>query len=242
MLTAAAVSGQEVTGGALTVGHVARGSRSWRRTREYLPGSCGGPRRTGGSGWLDPSAVHENDHLYVYIGLAILWLRMCEKDQNNASTYIIMNVVTAWWRQQLYEYIASLEKHPLQFKQHFRLATIKTYTSSRSLFDRVHTPWQTLGKQFCLLKVLLEAFYTLNNYRPISNLSVISKITEHIVKSLLNEHLSSNSLYNLNQSAYTIRHSTETTLLSLHDHVITAISHNKSPASDFSTFMLRLTP
>ena len=35
---------------------------------------------------------------------------------------------------------------------------------------------------------------TLNNYRPISNLCLISKITERIVKSRLNEHLSSNSL------------------------------------------------
>ena len=68
---------------------------------------------------------------------------------------------------------------------------------------------------------------TLNNYRPISNLSLISKITEHIVKSCLNEHLSSNSLYNPNQSAYTKYHFTETTLLSLYDHLITAISHQQ---------------
>ena len=34
----------------------------WWRTREYLPVSCGGPRRTEGSGWLDDRAtVHEND-------------------------------------------------------------------------------------------------------------------------------------------------------------------------------------
>ena len=66
---------------------------------------------------------------------------------------------------------------------------------------------------------------TLNNYRPISNLSLISKITELIIKSRLNEHHSSNYLYNPNQSAYTKYHSTETTLLSLHDHLITAISH-----------------
>ena len=44
---------------------------------------------------------------------------------------------------------------------------------------------------------------TLNNYRPISNLSLIFKITERVVISSLNEHLSSNYLYNRNQSAYT---------------------------------------
>ena len=67
----------------------------------------------------------------------------------------------------------------------------------------------------------------LNNYRPISNLRLISKITERIIKSRLNKHLSSNSLYNPNQSAYTKYHSTETTLLSLHDHLIIAISHQQ---------------
>ena len=68
---------------------------------------------------------------------------------------------------------------------------------------------------------------SLNNYRPISNLSLISKITERIVKSRLHDHLSNNSLYNPNQSAYTKHHSTETTLLSLHDHLINAISHQQ---------------
>ena len=68
---------------------------------------------------------------------------------------------------------------------------------------------------------------TLNNYRSISNLCLISKITERRVKSRLNEHLSSNSLYNPNHSAYSKYHSTETTLLSLHDYLITAISHQQ---------------
>ena len=44
---------------------------------------------------------------------------------------------------------------------------------------------------------------TLNNYCPISNLSLISKITEQTVKSSLNERLSSNTLCNPNQFAYT---------------------------------------
>ena len=59
------------------------------------------------------------------------------------------------------------------------------------------------------------------------NLSLISKITERIVKSHLNDHLSSSNLYNPNPSAYTKFHSTETTLLSLHFHLITAISHQQ---------------
>jgi len=43
----------------------------------------------------------------------------------------------------------------------------------------------------------------LSSYRPISNLSLISKITERVVKSHLTDHLTSNSLLNSHQSAYT---------------------------------------
>jgi len=62
-----------------------------------------------------------------------------------------------------------------------------------------------------------------SNYRPISNLSVVSKIIERIVKSRLTDHLSSNNLLNPHQSAYCKHHSTETALSYIHDHLINAI-------------------
>ena len=46
----------------------------------------------------------------------------------------------------------------------------------------------------------------LSNYRPISNLSLISKIIECIVKSRLTDYLSSNNLLNPHQSAYCKHH------------------------------------
>ena len=64
----------------------------------------------------------------------------------------------------------------------------------------------------------------LSNYRPIANLSFISNLTEKIVKKRLLDHLTSNSLLNPFQSAYTKFYSTETTLLSIHDHLSNAIS------------------
>lgn len=67
----------------------------------------------------------------------------------------------------------------------------------------------------------------LSNYRPISNLSFLSKLTERIVKSRLESHLSTNSLFNEFQSAYKKFHSTESALLSLHDSLIHAISLQK---------------
>jgi len=64
----------------------------------------------------------------------------------------------------------------------------------------------------------------LTNYRPISHLSFLSKLTERAVKQRLTDYLSSNNLLNPNQSAYIKSHSTETTLLSVHDHIIKALS------------------
>ena len=65
------------------------------------------------------------------------------------------------------------------------------------------------------------------NYRPISNLSVISKIIERVVKSRLIDHFTSSKLLNPHQSAYCKHHSTETALLYIHDHLINAIGSQK---------------
>ena len=50
----------------------------------------------------------------------------------------------------------------------------------------------------------------LSSYRPFSNLSLISKIIERVVKSRLTYHITSNSLLNSHLSAYCKHHSTET--------------------------------
>ena len=60
----------------------------------------------------------------------------------------------------------------------------------------------------------------LNNFRLISNLNFISKILEKVVASRIQSHLSSNSLSSSFQSAYRIFHSTETTLLKIHNDLI----------------------
>ena len=65
------------------------------------------------------------------------------------------------------------------------------------------------------------------HYRAISNLSLISKIIEHVVKYRLTDHLTSNSLLNSHQSAYCKHHSTETALLYINDHLASAIRSQK---------------
>src|SRR6218665_1502622 len=63
----------------------------------------------------------------------------------------------------------------------------------------------------------------LSNYRPISNLSFLSKLSEQVVLSRLKGYLTSNNLLNPNQSAYTKHHSTETLLTSLYNKLVMAI-------------------
>ena len=67
----------------------------------------------------------------------------------------------------------------------------------------------------------------LSNYRPSSNLSLISKIIERVVKSCLMDQVTSNSLLSSHQSAYCKHHSAETALLYIHDHFTSAIESQK---------------
>ena len=64
-------------------------------------------------------------------------------------------------------------------------------------------------------------------FRPISNLNFISKILEKVVASRIQSHLSSNSLSSSFQSAYRIFHSTETTLLKIHNDLILAMDRGE---------------
>ena len=58
----------------------------------------------------------------------------------------------------------------------------------------------------------------LKNYRPVSNLSFISKLIEKVVAKQLNEFISHEGLLNVNQSAYKSSHSTETAAFDTIDH------------------------
>ena len=70
----------------------------------------------------------------------------------------------------------------------------------------------------------------LNSYRPISNLSFISKILEKVVASHLRSHISTNILTNVSQSAYRQFHSTETALLKVHNDINLNINNGKVTA------------
>ena len=65
------------------------------------------------------------------------------------------------------------------------------------------------------------------NYRPISNLSTISKVLERLFLARLRNHVSCSSSFNVFQSAYRRFHSTETALLKILDEVYNSIDDRK---------------
>merc|ERR1712237_262375 len=67
-----------------------------------------------------------------------------------------------------------------------------------------------------------------NNFRPISNLTFISKLIEKIVAKRLNKHMTENDLHEIMQSSYKQHHSTETALTCVQDDFLRAIDDKKT--------------
>ena len=67
----------------------------------------------------------------------------------------------------------------------------------------------------------------LKNYRPVSNLSFLSKILEKVVAARLTKYLQSNKLGEILQSAYKKSHSTETALIRVQNDILLALDDRK---------------
>ena len=74
-----------------------------------------------------------------------------------------------------------------------------------------------------LIKKLIIDCEIFKNYRPVSNLSFVSKLIERIVCVQLVDHLKENDLYEIFQSAYRQLHSTETALLRVQNDIRQAV-------------------
>ena len=81
-----------------------------------------------------------------------------------------------------------------------------------------------------LLKKLSLDRDQFKNYRPVSNLSFVSKIIEKVVAMRTFDHLNSNNLTECMQSAYKSFHSTETALLRVQNDLLMAVHHGKMSA------------
>ena len=65
------------------------------------------------------------------------------------------------------------------------------------------------------------------NYRPISNLSFVSKLLERHIAADIRCYIDENVLLDPFQSAYRLRHSTETALVRIHDDILQALDREK---------------
>ena len=63
----------------------------------------------------------------------------------------------------------------------------------------------------------------MNSFRPISNLSFVSKLVERAAADRLRAHFDSQQLLPCRQSAYRAHHSTETAIIAVHDEITRAI-------------------
>ena len=73
----------------------------------------------------------------------------------------------------------------------------------------------------------------MKNYRPVSNVSFLSKVLEKIVVNQLNIHINSSNTSNHYQSAYRKFHSTKTVLLKIHSDILASIDAGKVTALTF---------
>ena len=73
------------------------------------------------------------------------------------------------------------------------------------------------------LKVREACQNILGNYRPISNLTFLSKVLERVVAARLVAYLEQNKLSEPNQSAYRKGHSTEMALMGVQHDILNAI-------------------
>ena len=68
----------------------------------------------------------------------------------------------------------------------------------------------------------------LTNYRPISNITFVAKITERFVAQQLQHFMEENRIYSICQSAYRAHHSVETALVRIHNDIAQSIDSRRS--------------
>lgn len=86
-----------------------------------------------------------------------------------------------------------------------------------------------------LLKKMGLDFEVFANFRPISNLMFMSKLTEGAIALQVIDYITINNLDEVFQSAYKQLHSTETALLKVQNDILVALDNHQS-VMHFTTF------
>ena len=93
---------------------------------------------------------------------------------------------------------------------------------------RLHS---TKHYKHCLVTPLLKKpsldKNVMENFRPVSNLSFISKLTERVVLKRLTDHILCNNLHEQFQSAYKPNHSTETALMRVQNDILMSADNKR---------------
>ena len=79
-----------------------------------------------------------------------------------------------------------------------------------------------------LLKETMLDANDVKNYRPVSNLCIVSKITEKVFAVRFSKHFTDNNLFELMQSAYRPNHSIETALLRVRNDLLCILDERKA--------------
>ena len=78
-----------------------------------------------------------------------------------------------------------------------------------------------------LIKKLSLDPEVLNNFRPVSNLTFLSKVVEKVIAVRFKSHITNNRIDDSHQCAYKENHSTETALVRVHSDIIKALDNHE---------------
>ena len=91
----------------------------------------------------------------------------------------------------------------------------------------------SLWKIACISPIpKVNAPKTNDDYRPVSILPVLSKVYEKLALQQMAQHLTDNSVFHPNFSAYRKCHSTTTTLLGIRDNILKAMKQGEVTMND----------
>jgi hypothetical protein len=107
------------------------------------------------------------------------------------------------------------------------LIPVMTKIVNLSLTSGSVPPSMKLALVSPLLKKILFAIEILKNYRAVSNLPFMAKVTEKVAAGQLIYHMKENDLDEKFQSSYKAQHSTETALLCVHNDLLRSIDDGK---------------